>query len=203
MTRMPLEERRRQLIEAAMKAMARDGVAKTTTRAIATEAGTSLSVLHYCFESKQELVESVLTTVTAHSVTRLKESLESGPTLHESVRAELQARRDYICTHPHEHMFTYELTQYALREPGLEHLARRHYNLCHQAYVDAIEQLTQNTNIRLKVSKYGLARYIAAVAEGLTAIHYVVEDEVAWFDILDTITAHVASLVYDFSPDDL
>ncbi|MFB7756763.1 TetR/AcrR family transcriptional regulator, partial [Streptomyces sp. NPDC056121] len=57
MGRMPSAQRRRQLVEAAIRVMARDGVAKTTTRSVVAEAGVSLSVFHYCFDSKQELLE--------------------------------------------------------------------------------------------------------------------------------------------------
>ncbi|MFF9803244.1 TetR/AcrR family transcriptional regulator, partial [Streptomyces rochei] len=91
MARMPLVERRRQLTEAAIRAMARDGVAKTTTRSIAAEADVSLSVFHYCFDSKQALIESVITTITDHYVTLVKEALRPRATLEETVRAGFQA----------------------------------------------------------------------------------------------------------------
>lgn len=127
MTRMPSAQRREQLTEAAIRAMARDGVAKTTTRSIAAEAGVSLSVFHYCFDSKQALVESVITPLTDTSVGVVKEALRPRATLEETVRAGFQAYWDHVRAHPDAHMLTYELTQYALREPGFEHLARRQY----------------------------------------------------------------------------
>src|SRR4029079_17039577 len=73
MARMPSAQRRRQLTEAAIRAMARDGVPKKNTRSIAAEAGVSQSVFHYCFDSKEALVESVITTLTGHSVRVVKE----------------------------------------------------------------------------------------------------------------------------------
>src|SRR5689334_11734851 len=141
MARMPSAERRRQLTEAAIRAMARDGVARTTTRSIAAEAGVSLSVFHYCFDSKQALVEAVITTLTDHSVTVVKHALRPRATLVETVRAGFQAYWDHVRSHPEEHMLTYELTQYALREPGFEHLARRQYELYGAAYTELIDGL--------------------------------------------------------------
>ncbi|MEU6375656.1 TetR family transcriptional regulator [Streptomyces sp. NPDC046909] len=195
MARMPSAERRRQLTEAAIRAMARDGVAKTTTRSIAAEAGVSLSVFHYCFDSKQALIESVITTITDHYVTIVKEALKPRETLEETVRAGFQAYWDHVCAQPDEHMLTYELTQYALREPGFEHLARRQYELYGELYAELIEQLRQNIDFELRVPVSALARYLAAMTDGLTLNYLVLGDEAAWTDILDTVTAHIAGLV--------
>ncbi|MBE8470378.1 TetR/AcrR family transcriptional regulator [Streptomyces justiciae] len=195
MARMPSAERRRQLTEAAIRAMARDGVARTTTRSIAAEAGVSLSVFHYCFDSKQELVESVITTITDHYVGIVKEALKPRASLEETVRAGFQAYWDHVRAHPDEHMLTYELTQYALRQPGFEHLARRQYELYGELYTDIIEQLSKTMGFQLAIPVPALARYLAAMTDGLTLNYLVLGDEDAWTDILDTVTAHIAGLV--------
>ncbi|MET9087819.1 TetR/AcrR family transcriptional regulator [Streptomyces sp. NPDC004237] len=195
MARMPSAQRREQLTEAAIRTMARDGVAKATTRAIAAEAGVSLSVFHYCFDSKQALIESVITTLTDHSVTVVREALRPRSTLEETVRAGFEAYWDHVRDRPEEHMLTYELTQYALREPGCEHLARRQYELYGVAYTELIEQLRSSRDLELRVPVSVLARYLAAVTDGLTLNYLVLGDESAWNDILDTVTAHIAGLV--------
>ncbi|MFJ5728980.1 TetR/AcrR family transcriptional regulator [Streptomyces paradoxus] len=195
MARLPSAERRRQLTEAAIRAMARDGVPRTTTRSIAAEAGVSLSVFHYCFDSKQQLVESVITTITGHYVTVVKEAIRPRATLEETVRAGFQAYWDHVRTHPDEHMLTYELTQYALRRPGFEHLARRQYELYAETYTELIDQLRQSMGLRLRVPVPVLARYLAAMTDGLTLNYLVLGDDEAWTGILDTVTAHVAGLV--------
>ena len=193
MARMPSAERRRQLTEAAIRAMARDGVAKTTTRSIAAEAGVSLSVFHYCFDSKQALLEAVITTLTDHSVSVVQEALRPRATLEETVAAGFRAYWDHVRANPEAHMLTYELTQYALREPGFEHLARRQYELYGEAYAELIEQLREDMELRVPVSV--LARYLAAMTDGLTLNYLVLGDAAAWAAILDTVTAHIAGLV--------
>ncbi|MGW0948686.1 TetR/AcrR family transcriptional regulator [Streptomyces sp. NPDC002623] len=195
MARMPSAERRRQLTEAAIRAMARDGVPRTTTRSIAAEAGVSLSVFHYCFNSKEALVESVITTLTDHSVSVVKDAIRPRATLEETVRAGFQAYWDHVRAHPDEHMLTYELTQYALRQPGFEHLARRQYELYGEAYAELIEELRRSMDLRLAVPVPVLARYLAAMTDGLTLNYLVLGDAEAWKDILDTVTAHIAGLV--------
>lgn len=195
MARLPSAERRRQLTEAAIRAMTRDGVPRTTTRSIAAEAGVSLSVFHYCFDSKQELVESVITTITGHYVTLVREAIRPRETLRETVRAGFQAYWDHVAAHPGEHMLTYELTQYALREPGFEHLARRQYEMYRDTYADLIERLCGTMDFELTVPVPVLARYLAAMTDGLTLNFLVLGEDTAWSDILGTITDHVAGMV--------
>jgi AcrR family transcriptional regulator len=194
MARMPSAERRRQLTEAAIRAMTRDSVAKTTTRSIAAEAGVSLSVFHYCFDSKPALIESVITTLTDHSVTVVKEAMRPRATLEDTVRAGFQAYWDHVRAHPDEHMLTYELTQYALRRPGFEQLARRQYELYGDTYAELIDELGRSMDLHLDVPVSVLARYLAAMTDGLTLNYLVLGDEAAWTDILDTVTAHIAGL---------
>ncbi|NGO46314.1 TetR/AcrR family transcriptional regulator [Streptomyces ureilyticus] len=200
MARMPSAERRRQLTEAAIRAMTRDGVPRTTTRSIAAEAGVSLSVFHYCFDSKQALIESVIETITGHYVTVVKEAIRPKATLRETIGAGFQAYWDHVSANPGEHMLTYELTQYALRQPGFEHLARRQYELYSATYAELIEQLRHSMNFELRVPVPVLARYLAAMTDGLTLNFLVLGDDAAWADILDTITDHVAGLVRDEAP---
>lgn len=195
MARMPSADRRRQLTEAAIRAMTRDGVARTTTRSIAAEAGVSLSVFHYCFDSKQALLESVITTITDHYVAVVKEAIQPKATLRETVRAGFQAYWDHVSAHPGEHMLTYELTQYALRQPGFEHLARRQYELYADTYTELVEHLCDSMDFELRIPVPALARYLAAMTDGLTLSLLVLGPDAASPDLLDAITDQVAGLV--------
>ncbi|MFF4582259.1 TetR/AcrR family transcriptional regulator [Streptomyces sp. NPDC001389] len=195
MARMPSAERRTQLTEAAIRAMTRDGVARTTTRSIAAEAGVSLSVFHYCFDSKQALLEAVIETITAHYITVVREAIRPKPTLRETIRAGFQAYWDHVCAQPGEHMLTYELTQYALRQPGFEHLARRQYTLYRDTYEELIRQLGRDTGLRPRVPVGVLAGYLAAMTDGLTLALLVLGDEKAAAGLLDMITDHVQGLM--------
>ncbi|MFI1396066.1 TetR/AcrR family transcriptional regulator [Streptomyces sp. NPDC020681] len=195
MARMPSGERRQQLVEAAIRAMTRDGVPRTTTRSIAAEAGVSLSVFHYCFDSKQALLESVIAAITDHYVTVVKDAMLPKATLRETIRAGFQAYWDHVSANPGEHMLTYELTQYALRQPGFEHLARRQYELYSDTYTELIEELRDSMKFELRVPVPVLARYLAVMTDGLTLNFLVLGDDTAAADILDTIADQVVSLV--------
>jgi hypothetical protein len=130
-------------------------------------------------------------------VTVVKEALRPRATLEETVRAGFQAYWEHVRAHPDEHMLTYELTQYALRQPGFEHLARRQYELYAETYIELIGQLRQTMGLRLRVPAPVLARYLAAMTDGLTLNYLVLGDDEAWSGILDTVTAHIAGLVRD------
>lgn len=56
MAHVPTEMRRQQFVEAAIAVVARDGVDGATTRRIAEEAGAPLATLHYCFQTKENLL---------------------------------------------------------------------------------------------------------------------------------------------------
>lgn len=49
--------------------------------------------------------------------------------------------------------------------------------------------------LRLRVPAPVLARYLAAMTDGLTLNYLVLGDHEAWSGILDTVTAHIAGLV--------
>jgi hypothetical protein len=128
-------------------------------------------------------------------VSVVQEALRPRSTLEETVTAGFLAYWDHVRAHPEAHMLTYELTQYALREPGFEHLARRQYELYGEAYAELIEQLRKDMDLQLRVPVSVLARYLAAMTDGLTLNYLVLGDAAAWADILDTVTAHIAGLV--------
>ncbi|MEV7414143.1 TetR family transcriptional regulator C-terminal domain-containing protein [Streptomyces sp. NPDC089919] len=195
MARMPSADRRRQLTEAAIRAMTRDGVPRTTTRSIAAEAGVSLSVVHYVFESKQNLLESVIEAITEHYISVVREAIRPRATLRETIRAGFQAYWDHVQANPGEHMLTYELTQYALRQPGFEHLARRQHELYCETYRELIGRLRLGMGFELAIPDPQLARYLAAMTDGLTLNFLVLGDAEAAAGLLDMVTDHVAGLV--------
>ncbi|MFE5591991.1 TetR/AcrR family transcriptional regulator [Streptomyces sp. NPDC056549] len=194
MARMPSAERRRQLVEAAIRAMTRDGVARTTTRSICAEAGVSLSVFHYCFDSKQALLEAAIESITGNYVARVRNAVEPGATLRETVRGALQTYWDHVTAHPGEHMLTYDLTQYALREPGFEHLARAQYEQYVASAAALIEQVGgQDREPRVPVEV--LARYLAAAIDGLTLQYLVLRDPKAAAEHLDLTADQFVALI--------
>lgn len=195
MARMPSAERRRQLVEAAVRAMARDGVARTTTRSICAEAGVSLSVFHYCFDSKQALLGAAIESITDTYVAHVKSAVEPKATLRETVRGALGTYWDHVTAHPAEHMLTYELTQYALREEGFEHLARAQYEQYVASATLLIEQLCTVCEVEPRVPMTQLAHLLAAMTDGLTLQYLVLGDERTASALLDATADQLVTLL--------
>lgn len=193
MARMASTERRVQLVDAAIRAMARDGVAKTTTRSIVAEAGVSLSIFHYCFDSKQALLEAVIETIQEHSVAPVTTEFDASRPLRDTIRASLQTYWDHVVSNPAEHLLTYELTQYALREKGFEHLARRQYDGYGSAGAQFLEQLMVG-GAELTVPVEVAGRHLAVLIDGLTLNHLVLGDAESAGPMLELAADQVAAL---------
>ncbi|WP_370416207.1 TetR/AcrR family transcriptional regulator [Streptomyces fradiae] len=195
MGRMPSAERRRQLVEAAVRVMARDGVGRATTRAICAEAEVSLSVFHYCFDSKQELLEAAIGSITGNYVARVMSAVEPRATLRETVRGALGTYWEHVRAHPAEHMLTYELTQYALREEGFEHLARAQYEQYVASAAVLVGQVCAVLGVTPKVPVELVARVLAATIDGLTLQYLVLGDVQAAEALLDATADQLVALI--------
>ena len=64
MARIPATERRAELVAAAVRVIATEGVEGATTRRIAQQANAPLATLHYCFATKEALFAAVFEHVT-------------------------------------------------------------------------------------------------------------------------------------------
>lgn len=78
MAHVPTEVRRQQLIDAAIVVIARDGVDGATTRRIAEEAAAPLATLHYCFQTKENLLWAVFEHLAASVRAELDERVPRG-----------------------------------------------------------------------------------------------------------------------------
>jgi len=79
--RVPVEERRQQLLDAALRIIARDGYAGVTIEAIALEAGVTKPVVYGAYDKLPHLLNELLNRTQAQALTQLLEALatESQP----------------------------------------------------------------------------------------------------------------------------
>jgi AcrR family transcriptional regulator len=117
-----------ELVQAALRVIAREGVAATTTRKIADEAGVPLGTVHYWFADKNDLLEQVVREV----VRRLEAAVTAsgaprGGTV-DDIRDGLHAAWAVIAgDDPGAQLGLYELTALALRTPAMRQLAQLQY----------------------------------------------------------------------------
>ena len=169
MARMSAADRRDKLVEAAIRVMTRDGVAKATTRAIASEAAMPLGVLHYAFRSKGELMAVVTKTIAQQSKTEIDAATLSGPTddLFELVLGGLCAYFEHVVTHPGQHLVTYELTTTALRDPELEEVAKRQYDYYLEENEKLVAAVAELVGVEFTDPIPVVSRFVFSVMDGL------------------------------------
>ena len=187
MARMPLAERRQQLVDAAIAVMTREGVQKATTRAIVAEAETSLSVFHYCFESKQQLLDAVIKALVGTTVDLAEASFQPGASRSEMIRSGLDAYWSHVTTHPETHLLTYELTQYCMRTPGYADVAREQY----EHYVHVFAAVLETINGPSGAPLAAVGRYCAALLDGLTLDWLVRRDDESARLVLARLAQHL------------
>lgn len=193
MARLSVDERRRALVDAAIRVMARDGVAKATTRAIVTEAGMQLGFFHYCFGSKEELLAVVVDTISERNVTAVMTAVSPQRTVPEMLRGGMRSYWRGVEADPAAHQLTYELTQYALRRPPLAAVARRQYDAYLQATTRFLTAVAEAADVTWAVPVPVLARHAAVVIDGATLSWIVDRDTDTTLAVLDQAAGAIAA----------
>lgn len=117
-----------ELVQAALRVIARDGVAAATTRKIADEAGVPLGTVHYWFADKNDLLEQVVREVLRRLETAATATGTPEDATLETVREGMHAAWAEIAgDDPGAQLGMYELTALALRTPAMRQLARVQY----------------------------------------------------------------------------
>src|SRR6266478_540619 len=93
-------ERCAEIIAAALRVLARDGIAETTTRKIATEANVNQAMLRYYFGSKDDLLFAVLQALMQQTSEIVSSVGLDGRTLPETIEHSLQAFWSHVEAQP-------------------------------------------------------------------------------------------------------
>jgi AcrR family transcriptional regulator len=194
MTRIPVEQRRRELVRAALVVMERDGVAAASTRAIVAEAGMSLGAFHYCFRSKQELLRELTIAVVDQERSAAAAVIRPGRDLHETLREGLRSWWKMIEDGPSQQQVLYELTQYSLRTPGMADLARHQYNVYRSSAAEVLAGATSAAGASWTVPLAVVAQMAVAMFDGVVLGWLVDRDSDRAVAVLDLFADHLLSL---------
>lgn len=187
--------RHQQLVAAARTALSRDGVARTSLRAVAAEAGVPLGTLQYVFPSKELLLRAVIEDVVNEiaEVLRGVADLEKG--LEHAIRQGLTAFwSQLVADQKNLQIMQYELTTYALRASGQEGLARWQYERYCAVVAEWCQQAAQNAGEACAVPFARLARVIVASLDGLIMQHVCDPNPARSEEDLDAVAEMVISL---------
>jgi AcrR family transcriptional regulator len=175
--RIPAAERRVALIEAGLRVVAREGLAAASTRAIVAEAGMSLASFHYAFDSRDELIDELITTVVAREQEAVLPDDLQGHDIRDMLEAGLLRYFDHLRADPEHEQAMLELTQYALRSPERHPLAAAQYARYAELAAHALELAAKHSGARWRSPVDRVARVLVAFTDGLTLTWLVERDD--------------------------
>lgn len=195
MSRVPAELRREQLIEATIDLAIREGLAAASVRRIADEANVSLGVVHYCFSSKEALLNAVAESFITPIIGPVAAALEASASKSFEARAEaaLMTFWDVTKSMPGRQLLSYELTAWSIRGDG--EAARTLY----KTYTDVISEfLTSGLGIvdNEWLSVRTLARMVLSVTDGVMMAWLVDHDDEQATQVLQGFLAVLLTVVY-------
>ena len=166
-----------QLVEAARRVLARDGVQGTTMRGVAAEAEVPLGTLSYVFGSKEQLLKAVIEDVTEEIAEAASGLAETDKGLEQAIRAGLDSFWTRLVVDERWlQVMQYELVMYSLRTPGLEDLARWQTERYCRIVAAWCQQAANNAGELCAVPFDALARVLVANVDGLI-LQYVADPD--------------------------
>ncbi len=181
MPRIAVEDRRRALIDAAVRVIARDGVAAASTRAVVGEAGMSLASLHYAFDSREQLLAAVVAEVTDAERRAAEEGLLPRVEATDPVAAVhrgLDRYLDLLVAAPERELALLDLAVWSARHAPDAVAAQ--YAVYREAARASLVAVAAATGARWTVPLDDAARLLVLITDGLTT---------AWLADRDTAAA--------------
>lgn len=181
MPRVPAAERRTLLAAAALRVLAREGLAAVTTRAVVAEAGMKLASFHYAYDSRTELLRDLVAGVVAGERDGALAGLADvdlaglagagqvdAAVVEDVVLGCLRGYLALVVADPGREQGMFELTQHALREPALDGLAGEQYAHYHALVAELLDELGARLGVGWDEDLADLARLVVALTDGLT-----------------------------------
>jgi DNA-binding transcriptional regulator YbjK len=173
MARLALADRRAALIGAAVRVIARSGLAAATTRAIVAEAGMPLGSFHYVFDSRDDLVAAVIETVTAEeheaALAALPGTEHAGADLAAILRQGLNSYLDLLVADPQREQALLELSLYAMRQTGSALRPTAQYSAYYSAAAHSLQVAASASGTQWSVPLPQAARLLVTLTDGITS----------------------------------
>jgi TetR/AcrR family transcriptional regulator, regulator of biofilm formation and stress response len=184
----PTEVRRQQFIDAAVKVISRVGVDGATTRRIADEAGAPLATLHYCFQTKENLLWAVFEQLAELTRTKIEKAQTQGKSLSSIVEWLVTETVQWAVESPELNRAQIEILLWAERND--RPLAVRIFD----TFIDSWMELLRGAKSPLPEDELEtLTRVIVAVVDGLCIQMITHCDDKKLFREAETATAMLAA----------
>lgn len=202
MARVPTAERRLQFVRSAARVIAQDGLAAATTRRIAAEADAPLASLHYCFRSKDELLQEVYHFLSRDYAQSLPPMVAADAGLDTVVRAHARRIWERMLAEPHEQVTTFELLLRRFRvsadeEPQALAMNRSMYEGWIRSTCELFESAARNAGEEVPDNLELCARLFIAGIDGISMQHLADPDPERSAALVDGLAAAVAGTLTD------
>ena len=169
MSKLPVAERRAQIVEAAIVVALSEGLDRMTTRRVAQQAGVSVGVLHYCFGTRDALLREVITGLVDDTSQSMAAVFEAGGDLRSHLNRAIEAFCSDDEANPDRHLLTYELTTYAVRHPEFGDLGAWQYECYYRATKAFLDEVARVAQVTWTIPVEALVRLMCALNEGVTS----------------------------------
>lgn len=179
MQRIAVEERRAALLAAALRVIARDGIGRASTRAVAAEADMPTASVHYVFASHGAMVGELVATILEGQSAAVTQAVGTATTLREFVGGALQGWLDRAVDDPDSELALHDVVAWSRSSPDLHHLAvavYERYAATVRAFVAAAED---RFGVRWALPREDVARFVLVLTDGVAARWLVDRDEAA------------------------
>ena len=194
MARISSVDRRLQIVRAALRVIAEQGVQGATTRAIVAEAGMSLASFHYAFDSRDEMMEELIAYVVEHQTVAAFSTIKFGSDIRTTVRDGLQAFLETVISDPSNEQVLFELMFFAMRTPALSGLPSRQWSKYYGAATELLNAAAVNAGITWSRPIDEVARFLVATTDGLTVAWLANRNLEAATTVMDIAADSIAAL---------
>ncbi|MBZ4486545.1 TetR family transcriptional regulator [Microbacterium sp. cx-55] len=164
---MPPSQRREELIAAAIRVIARSGVAAATTRAIVTEAQMPLGAFHYIFENHDELMSAVVEAVTEQERFVAETRSVDATSVQAALLSGLNGYIDLLAAEPERELALLELGLFARRQDA-DGQMRTQWESYFGTAAEVLQYAAELTRTRWTAPLPDLARLLVASLDGIT-----------------------------------
>jgi AcrR family transcriptional regulator len=165
------EVSRRQVLEAAVQALAARGYARTSVSDIAQAAGMSKGAVHYHFDSKDDLIAKVLEHCVSVSRDRVRAVWDAPGAPREKIRRVIHEMRAVRRQGTAELRVMADLAAQAIHDERLRALLGSMHEANRKDFVEYLTQSLETMgSVRLRIPPRVLARLLFGVVDGL-AMH--------------------------------
>jgi AcrR family transcriptional regulator len=178
------EEKEQRILEAVSRILARKGYAGTTIALVAAEAGVSRGLLHYYFESKEEMLAKVLKANMESNVPLLQSIFEQSDSPEAFSEQLISTLRDLMEHNPEYFNLFFEGLAVARQSTLVTEELTSIYGGFRGAFQKGLETLVEKGLINPVLPLSGLAALITGILDGMAlqfvTVPQVIDDDEVW-----------------------